>query len=110
MSANQPQHPQFSRRTLLQAGTVGLLGLGSGDLAALHADQPPARTPAARRIIYIFLSGGLAQHDSFDLKPNAPDTIRGEFRPTATRTPGVHICEHLPLLCSAATCGRRAGR
>ena len=47
-------------------------------------------------MIYIFLSGGLAQHDSFDLKPDAPDGIRGEFRPIATRDAG-----HLR---SASTC------
>jgi hypothetical protein len=40
----------------------------------------------------------LAQHESFDLKPEAPDAIRGEFQPIATRTPGLQICEHLPKL------------
>jgi hypothetical protein len=49
-------------------------------------------------VIYIFLSGGLAQQDSFDLKPDAPEQIRGEFRPIATSTPGISICEHLPML------------
>jgi hypothetical protein len=94
------QHPTFTRRTLLQAGAVGLLGLGSGELAALRAANvanPPAGG-RARSAIYIFLSGGLAQHESFDLKPDAPDSIRGEFRPIATRTPGIQISEHLPLL------------
>ena len=52
-------------------------------------------------VIYIFLSGGLAQHDSFDLKPDAPESIRGEFKPIATATPGVPICEHLPMLAAA---------
>ena len=56
------------------------------------------KQPRAKSVIYIFLSGGLAQHDSFDLKPDAPDNIRGEFKPIATRTPGIQICEHLPLL------------
>jgi len=49
-------------------------------------------------VIYIFLSGGLAQHDSFDMKPAAPAEIRGEFKPIDTSTPGLQICEHLPLL------------
>jgi len=54
--------------------------------------------PKARSVIYIFLSGGLSQLESFDLKPGAPAEIRGEFRPIATRTPGIEICEYLPLL------------
>jgi hypothetical protein len=95
------QHPFVTRRTALQAGAVGLLGLGMNHLQALRAATPaPAAgtRPKARACIYIFLSGGLSQHDSFDLKPDAPADIRGEFKPIATRTPGVQICEHLPLL------------
>lgn len=53
-------------------------------------------------MIYIFLSGGLAQHDSFDPKPNAPDSIRGEFAPIATQTAGIQICEHLPMLAACS--------
>jgi hypothetical protein len=52
----------------------------------------------AKACIFIFLSGGLSQHESFDMKPDAPENIRGEFRPIATRTPGLQICEHLPML------------
>ena len=89
-------HPTFSRRTMLQAGGVSLLGLGASHVSALRADAP--KPAAARAVIYIFLSGGLGQHDSFDPKPDAPETIRGEFRPIATKTPGLQICEHLPRL------------
>ena len=49
-------------------------------------------------VIYIFLSGGLSQIDTFDMKPDASPEIRGEFDPIATKTPGLHICEHLPML------------
>jgi hypothetical protein len=49
-------------------------------------------------VIYIFLSGGLAQHESFDMKPDAADDVRGEFNPIQTKTPGLQICEHLPQL------------
>src|SRR2546421_6492520 len=96
------QHPQISRRTAIRAGAIGLLGLGTNHLAGLRAlaAENGSPLPAARgkAVIYVFLSGGLSQHDSFDPKPDAPDNIRGEFRPIATRNPGVHICEHLPRL------------
>jgi hypothetical protein len=49
-------------------------------------------------VIVILLSGGLGQHDSFDMKPEAPEGIRGEFKPIDTAVPGVRICEHLPGL------------
>ena len=110
--AESPGHPQFSRRVALQAGAIGLLGLGMNHVHALRAraaeGAAPASTdtrgpvhpiaPQVRSVIYIFLSGGLSQLESFDLKPDAPEGIRGEFRPIATRTPGIDICEHLPRL------------
>src|SRR5438067_1099840 len=103
MPSTEPfSHPDFSRRTMLQAGSIGLLGLGMNHLAGLReataavgSARPSGR---AKSCIYIFLSGGLAQHDSFDMKPEASDNIRGEFKPVATKTPGIQICEHLPLL------------
>jgi len=99
----------FSRRDFLKIDALGgaltlaeIGGLRSGLMGesligAVSADtqRPTAR---ARAVIYIFLSGGLSQLDSFDLKPDAPAEIRGEFRPIATRTPGIQICEHLPML------------
>lgn len=99
-STGQSQHPQFSRRSALQAGSVGLLGLSSDQLSMLRdANAAPANRPiTAKSVIYVFLSGGLGQHDSFDMKPDAPDLIRGEFQPISTATPGLQICEHLPLL------------
>ena len=67
-------HPQVSRRVAIQAGSVGLLGLGMNHLEplqAMAADKIAA--PTAKNVIYIFLSGGLAQHESFDPKPD--DTL-----------------------------------
>src|SRR6188768_3238036 len=96
-----PQHPHISRRTALQAGAIGLLGLGMNHVEALRAADvkiAPQGGKTAKSVIFVFLSGGLTQHDSFDPKPDAPLGIRGEFAPIATRTPGVRICEHLPLL------------
>ncbi len=96
-------HPRaVSRRTAVQAGAVGLLGFGMNHLhglrTALAADGESSQRASARSCIFIFLSGGLAQHESFDMKPDAPDTVRGEFSPIATATPGLSICEHLPML------------
>jgi hypothetical protein len=90
----------------VQAGALGLLGLGMNHVQALRAVGSPAGPAGgtAKACVYIFLSGGLSQHESFDLKPDAPEGIRGEFRPIATEAPGVSICEHLPGL---ARRGRR---
>jgi uncharacterized protein (DUF1501 family) len=102
--SNQPPfiHPSVSRRTMLQAGSIGLLGLGMNHVAGLReanaATGGVQSVGKAKSCIYIFLSGGLAQHDSFDMKPDAPDNVRGEFKPIATKTPGIQICEHLPML------------
>ena len=95
-----PSHPFLTRRALVQAGAVGLLGLGTNHLQSLRAAAPENRSTraTAKSCIYIFLSGGLSQHESFDLKPAAPAEIRGEFIPIATATPGVEISEHLPEL------------
>ena len=102
MSANRFHfHPVISRRTAIEAGSIGILGLGMNHVLGLRAmaDESSSPRPMRRKaVIYIFLSGGLAQHDSFDPKPDAPENIRGEFAPIATRTPGVSICEHLPML------------
>lgn len=89
--------PTSTRRALLQAGAIGIAGLGLAELSALRS-QAQGRTPRARSVIFVFLTGGLSHLDSFDLKPDAPDTVRGEFQSIATRTPGLRICEHLPLL------------
>ena len=100
------RHPIVSRRTAVQAGAVGLLGLGMNHLAALKTEAAGDSRPhgKAKSCIYIFLSGGLSQHDSFDLKPDAPTEIRGEFNPIATKTPGLEICEHLPELSKRSDC------
>lgn len=95
-----PRHPLISRRTAIQAGAIGMLGLGTNHLHALRAaaasdSQHTRGSRSSKKCIYIFLSGGLSQHESFDLKPQAPAEIRGEFQPIATATPGIEICEHL---------------
>lgn len=97
-----PAHERLTRRTMLQAGSISLLGLGLNHVTALRAaDAGPrqmANAGSAKSVIFIFLSGGMAQHDSLDPKPEAPQGIRGLFTPIATQSPGINICEHLPML------------
>ena len=89
--------PEISRRSALQAGSIGLAGLGLPQLFAARAAASAPVSPD-KSVIFVFLNGGLSHQDSFDLKPEAPAEVRGEFRPIATRTPGLEICEHLPRL------------
>ncbi len=92
---------RWTRRDLLKGGAVGIGTVGLSAASHLHANPVEIDPRAqAKACIYIFLSGGLAQHESFDPKPDAPEEIRGEFKPIATRTPGLALCEHLPLLAS----------
>ncbi|MEZ5326071.1 MAG: DUF1501 domain-containing protein [Verrucomicrobiales bacterium] len=93
-------HANLSRRTMIQAGSIGLLGLGLQQAGLLRAlgESNGAPGKRAKSVIFIFLSGGLSQIDTFDMKPDASEDIRGAFKPLATRTPGLHICEHLPML------------
>ncbi len=95
-----PQRP--GRRDVLRAGSVGLLGLTLPELLkaqTLAADRglsSPVRK--AKACIMLFMWGGPAHQDTWDLKPDAPDEVRGEFRPIDTQVPGIQICEHFPLL------------
>lgn len=88
-----------TRRNFLQVGSVGLLGLSlEGYLAQRAAVASEKTTAKARNVIMIFLTGGPPTIDMWDMKPDAPASIRGEFQPRETSVPGVQICEHLPLL------------
>jgi hypothetical protein len=85
----------LTRRRLLEVAGAGLLGASFGKLAAAET-RPTTRASRARSVIFLFLYGGPSQLETFDMKPEAPDAIRGPFQPIASRTPGLRICEHLP--------------
>jgi uncharacterized protein (DUF1501 family) len=85
----------INRRELLQVGYSGLLGIG---LSTLFAKQAKAARTTPKSVILLFCSGAPSQLETFDPKPDAPEAIRGEFRPISTRVPGVHFGEHLPRL------------
>ena len=85
------------RREFLRVGAAGLLGLNLPTL--LRAATGKAR---AKSLVVVVLEGGPAHQDLWDMKPDAPVGIRGEFRPIETTVPGLHFCEHLPLLAKQA--------
>ena len=86
----------ISRRSFLQIGALAAGGLTLADVLKADALANPSQRP--KSIINIYLSGGPSHLDTFDLKPNAPMEIRGEFNPIKTNVPGMEICEHLPRL------------
>ncbi|MDA1049687.1 MAG: DUF1501 domain-containing protein [Planctomycetota bacterium] len=86
----------FSRRDVLRAGVLSLGGLTIADLLRQEADA--ASAGQAKHCIFVFLNGGQAQLDTFDMKPDAPEGIRGPYKPVDTAVPGIQISEKLPLL------------
>src|SRR5437868_1466907 len=85
----------LSRRNFLRAGMLGLAGLSLGDVLRLRAQQPDVGV-SRKSVIMIYLPGGPAHQDSYDMKPDAPVEVRGEFRPTRTNVPGMEICDLMP--------------
>jgi hypothetical protein len=107
----------FHRRDFLKVGSAGLLGLSlddllraeargkdaapdGGTLSAAHVESPAKAR--AKSVIMVWLAGGPATIDMWDPRPDAPDTIRGEFRPISTAVPGLSFAEHLPMMARAA--------
>jgi len=91
-----------TRRELLRLSAAGVLGVSASGwldrLAAHAAEQSPSSGARHKKCILIWLDGGPSHHDTFDMKPDAPDTIRGEFRPVQTSVPGLLISEPLSSL------------
>ena len=83
----------FTRRTFLSAAAAAPIFGWLGRLAAQAADQPQVKS-----CVLLWMSGGPSHLDTFDLKPDAPDNVRGEFRPIDTDVPGIQISEHFPKL------------
>jgi len=92
----------LTRREFLQVGYSGLVGMGLPAVLANRAQAAETTPRRARSVILIFLTGTPSQFDMFDLKPEAPESVRGRFRPIATRAVGVQFCEHLPRLAARA--------
>ncbi len=96
----------LSRRQWLTVGSVGALGLAWPELLLADQRATDSRRPRAfgraKSCIVVFLFGGPGQQDLWDLKPDAPAEVRGEFRPIETNVPGIAISEHLPHLSKQA--------
>ncbi|MDB5391318.1 MAG: hypothetical protein JWM11_6964 [Planctomycetaceae bacterium] len=87
----------LSRRAWLQVGGLSLFGLTMPQLLQAEAAQPSTSRKETNMIL-LWTSGGLANMDTLDMKPDAPVEFRGEFRPIDTNLPGLSVCEHLPLM------------
>jgi hypothetical protein len=95
----------ISRRRALQLGTAGIAGLTlPGLLRAESQSRRSDREPSADACIVIFLDGGPSHHDMWDMKPDAPAEIRGEFKPIASSVPGLMLSEHLPRMAKVMHC------
>ena len=101
----------FYRRDFIKAGVLGLFGLSLTDLFRMKAaanptteahgeavSQPLASEGTAKSVILLWLGGGPSHLDMWDLKPEAPEEIRGLFKPISTNVPGIQISEHMPKL------------
>src|SRR3954469_15215009 len=90
------QHPA-SRRTFLRAGALAMGGLALPELLAARQPSPPDTA-----VILFWMWGGPSHFETFDPKPDAPEGVRGPFRPTRTSVPGVQVCELFPRIARQA--------
>ena len=89
-----------SLRHLTRRELLGSSALSSLSFLAANSDASAARRPPlsgkARACIFLHITGGPAQQETFDMKPEATGTARGEFNPIASRVPGIDVCEWMP--------------
>ncbi len=94
------QTSRFYRRQLLRIGGLGLAGMCLPQVLAAEATGSRTASSSlksrAKNVIFLHQHGGPSHIDTFDMKPNAPSGVRGEFNPIASSLTGVPVCEHLP--------------
>lgn len=100
----------YSRRNFLRIGGLAMGGLTLPQLlraeslsqaaaaASTGASAESKSSMSHKGVIMIFLAGGPPHQDMFDMKPEAPSEIRGEFKPISTNVPGIQICELFPRM------------
>jgi len=101
MNSPSNHQPDVNRRQALQLATGSYLGLNLGGLLGAQSAQAAATgglpdVSKIRSCIVIFYYGGPSHLDTFDMKPDAPQEVRGEFKPISTSVPGIQVSEHLP--------------
>ena len=105
MSSEQKPSLRFcdgiSRRSFVRMGSLAVGGIGLADLLR-NESRAAATAKRHKSVIMVYLTGGIGHQDTFDLKPQAPAEIRGEFKQIATAVPGTAFCEHLPKLSACA--------
>lgn len=99
MSSTLPNQPK--RRSILKAGFLGLGGMTLADLLRTQAQAGESSeyrtTPTKKSVILLWQQGGPSHLETYDMKPNAIEDIRGPFSPIHTNVSGIEICEHLPM-------------
>lgn len=93
----QTTQQMLHRRDLLQVGGISLLSAGLMNVLGARAVAAP-RKAKIKSCLLLFQAGGVSQTDTFDMKPEADVTIRGEFKPIDTNVPGMHVCDQLPAM------------
>ncbi|MEY2410727.1 MAG: hypothetical protein QOF48_3397 [Verrucomicrobiota bacterium] len=88
----------WSRRDFIRVGALAPLGLSLGGLLKQNAIAAPSRTTRAKSVILVYLGGGLSHHDSFDMKPDAVEEIRGKYKSIPSDITGLRVCELLPKM------------
>jgi hypothetical protein len=90
----------LTRRNFLKVGALGMGGLSLPQLLGAEARQDSGAS--RKSVIMIYLPGGPPHQDMWDLKPDAPAEVRGEFRPISTNVDGIQICEEFPRMAKMA--------
>lgn len=88
----------LTRRETLKAGALSALGSFGLSEILEAGDASRTREGKAKSVILLYLLGGAATQDMFDIKPEAPAEVRSQFKPIATNVSGIEICEHLPAM------------
>jgi hypothetical protein len=84
-----------SRRAALRVGGASLLGMTYPQFLKAF-DNPKQLKATAKCVIFLHQWGGPGQHETFDMKPDAPENVRGWYKPMSSVLPGVPVCEKLP--------------